>query len=52
MSEPDLAYVRTMLVKIQMELTRTLTIIDGIQTASGYAEEMEEDLPDETEESE
>ena len=45
----DIGYVRSMLVKIQMELTETLAIIDGIQTAGGCAEEMEDDLPDEDE---
>jgi len=39
-------------VNIQIGLTKTLAMIDNIQTAGGCADEMEDDLPDEDEESE
>lgn len=46
MREPNIGDIRDQLVNIQLSLTRTLAMLTEIQTASGCAEEMEDD-PDE-----
>lgn len=46
MSEPNIGDIRNQLVNIQLSLTRTLAMLNEIQTAYGVAEEMEDDEED------